>query len=671
MTHFWLRLIAGGVALAGVMIAAAAANAQRTPVYQSGVLGATAPVGSLAKFFSNGLVGSAGNLDGDASGFGLKPFVVTDGLGLGICTRDADTAARRLLCLGHDSEGNALLTVDSYGGASTKGLRYRVNGITVDPTATGSSTAITATGGTTPTTLANLAARILSVEDFGGVADGVTDNLAAFNAAIASFTYSDGTARSGGEIRLNKGVYYVSGSINVTAKHGLVISGQGLLTTTITAGTGDYPVFTDLGSYLAPTNKVIYRDMQINCGGKTNTNGHGIQSRYSNTSRVERVFFTSCKRGIDLVGVWQMHLTENRWDGLGAQQNETCLWMDLATDVNDAFHNNTVVAHHNVCQNYSAYGARLINAQGSIFDHNQWLGGVNGVYGCDPPSATTPDGSVVLCQFVFFDQDQADTTSGAGWKWKRGLATAMGTGIILEQPWAGNTFVAAFDIENANGMAIYDAEIQTTDVGFKLNGAADGSFTGHIGGFNRGNDGSAAVLLSGTTARNVIKIVPESPFPMVGYNGISETGTYSLNQLHAGLSTSCGIGLTFGGAAVGMTYTVGPATTNQCAYTVEGLKVHVQYLITLSAKGSSTGAATLTGLPIVVAPAVPWGYGGAGPVVSQSGLAGLTGVVLGQAEPATTTANLFQGGATGLDAVTEANFTDTANFAGSFTYLKQ
>jgi hypothetical protein len=53
--------------------------------------------------------------------------------------------------------------------------------------------------------------------------------------------------------------------------------------------------------------------------------------------------------------------------------------------------------------------------------------------------------------------------------------------------------------------------------------------------------------------------------------------------------------LTFGGGSTGITYSV-----QLGRYTKIGRIVHVQFRITLSAKGSSTGAAVLNGLPFTV-----------------------------------------------------------------------
>jgi hypothetical protein len=58
--------------------------------------------------------------------------------------------------------------------------------------------------------------------------------------------------------------------------------------------------------------------------------------------------------------------------------------------------------------------------------------------------------------------------------------------------------------------------------------------------------------------------------------------------------------LAFGGGTTGITYTSQSGT-----YTRIGRLVHVEILLLLSAKGSSTGSATITGLPLTIANTAP------------------------------------------------------------------
>ena len=115
--------------------------------------------------------------------------------------------------------------------------------------------------------------------------------------------------------------------------------------------------------------------------------------------------------------------------------------------------------------------------------------------------------------------------------------------------------------------------------------------------------------------------------------------------------------LRFGGANSGMT---GTFTGN---YTKIGQAVNVQVRIALSAKGSSTGTATIEGLPFtsLTFPAA---------IVDPS--AGMSGLVAGGAtfvSVATTTVYLFQQTTTSRNQMTETNFTNTSDIRFGITYL--
>lgn len=84
-------------------------------------------------------------------------------------------------------------------------------------------------------------------------------------------------------------------------------------------------------------------------------------------------------------------------------------------------------------------------------------------------------------------------------------------------------------------------------------------------------------------------------------NGLTFNGdTAAANALDDYEEGTWTMGLAFGGASVGVTYGVRTGT-----YTKVGRKVTVNGLMSLSNKGTSTGAATITGLPFTIASGNP------------------------------------------------------------------
>jgi len=77
----------------------------------------------------------------------------------------------------------------------------------------------------------NHSAFSVSIEKFGGIGDGITDNLAAFNAAMASF----GDASKGGEIVFPDGVFYFSDTLIVDKR--MTIRGRNQGEQPVTAAT--------------------------------------------------------------------------------------------------------------------------------------------------------------------------------------------------------------------------------------------------------------------------------------------------------------------------------------------------------------------------------------------------------------------------------------------------
>lgn len=118
--------------------------------------------------------------------------------------------------------------------------------------------------------------------------------------------------------------------------------------------------------------------------------------------------------------------------------------------------------------------------------------------------------------------------------------------------------------------------------------------------------------------------------------------------------------LEFGGAATGMTF-----SNRSGYYTKVGNLVSAQVLIVLSAKGSSTGNATITGLPFTTA-----GTNGAREcsAVYSFSMSGLNSLPMAVTDLSATLATLYESGASGRGNLTDANFTNSSGLVLRLTY---
>ena len=122
-------------------------------------------------------------------------------------------------------------------------------------------------------------------------------------------------------------------------------------------------------------------------------------------------------------------------------------------------------------------------------------------------------------------------------------------------------------------------------------------------------------------------------------------------------STSFTPAITFGGASVGITYSL-----QSGSYTKIGNRVFFEGRVTLTNKGSSTGVAKITGLPYTA------GNYGACTISYYANLASISGVALGYVDSGDTTIQLQNGNAATSATLSNSNFTNTSDllFFGNF-----
>lgn len=121
--------------------------------------------------------------------------------------------------------------------------------------------------------------------------------------------------------------------------------------------------------------------------------------------------------------------------------------------------------------------------------------------------------------------------------------------------------------------------------------------------------------------------------------------------------------IAFGGGSVGLTYSQQLGT-----YTRIGREIICRFSITLTAKGTSTGAATIGGLP-VSSHNDPTNAGAGGMAPVYANLALLTEVPIISVGANSLTASLLTSGAANSAALTDADFTNTSSISGSFRYF--
>ena len=119
--------------------------------------------------------------------------------------------------------------------------------------------------------------------------------------------------------------------------------------------------------------------------------------------------------------------------------------------------------------------------------------------------------------------------------------------------------------------------------------------------------------------------------------------------------------LNFGGNAVGMTY----ASTPVGRYTRIGRTVFATGSLTLTAKGSSTGSATIAGLPFTAAnDGVPQ----SAPIGLATGLASMSGAVTAILPANANRLSLYQSSNGAGTALTQSNLSNTASLTFSVVY---
>lgn len=568
----------------------------------------------------------------------------------------------------------AFTTLNSSGLATLNGLTV-TNAPTFStpvPIASGGTGANTSTGATSQLqylqgasgsgarTLANKFAESFSVLDFTGVdSTGTTDSTTGIQNAINYAATVSSVVQNGVRVLFPHGTYKISASLNLTGKSGVMLEGESRQSTVIRQ-TANAPAIIDNGTLSAVDNNVGVQSLWIQCPGLSNTSAHGVSFTYVNSGIIRDLFITGCNHALDMQDQWQTIIDNVRIYGAGSQQNYDGLYAGVPTNVSDAMPNNALIVTNTTVQGVSNIGYELRYFAGSKFSNDESENGVNGWALCGYSYVQ----STVPCQFGHFSNILSDTTTGPSITIQQGTNAQGVKDLQFSNVWAGNSVTYAFLMNGVTYTTVRGLHIATADNGVYVTNSNNVTVDSDIHNYNKSNSSSYAVVLNNTT-NSELHALTQTPNTVLGYNGITETGSSSGNRIYGG-PAACTIGVAFGGGTTGLTY-----NTQSCQYEVKGMQVAVQFYTSLSAVGSSTGAATLTGLPIQAGPASGFYFGGVSPILGASGMASLTGPILAEAAAGGTTVNLYSQGATGTSNITNSNFTNTSTLIGQLNYFKQ
>lgn len=467
---------------------------------------------------------------------------------------------------------------------------------------------------------------------------------------IAAVTAASGT--TSGRVIAPDGCYHTTATVPLPSR--VVFDGASTRATRIVPN-GNFPAFSALATYASQLSGVGVRDLSIICAGMSNTSSAGVKAVYVNGGKFERLYFNGCYRPLDLSDQWQTIVRGNHGEGAGSAQNYDGLYMGAPTDAANPNPNNAVIASDNEFQNGAGIAYHLLYFAGSKFVNNEGSDGVTAWKLCGVSYIVT-----IACHFGHFVNNLADTTSGAGVDIQQGANSLPVTDLMFSNQWIGNSHGYALYMSGVVHSQ-FDAHITAADNGVYAQNGNNLTFSADIADYNRNNNGSYAVTFDGLTASTVRATNTQSANPL-GYNGIREINSSSGNSIWGGVA-GCSLGLTFGGGSTGMTI-----NANSCSYEVLGRQVRMTYYLGLSAKGTSTGNALLTGLPFQVNGG-SFNYGSTS-VSLGANMSSLSGTIINEGAPGSTTVNLYSQGASGVSSLTHSNFTSTSILYGALAYVK-
>jgi hypothetical protein len=223
-------------------------------------------------------------------------------------------------------------------------------------------------------------------------------------------------------------------------------------------------------------------------------------------------------------------------------------------------------------------------------------------------------------------------------------------------------------LEVSAGTTIYPINITSSNASPTTTGISMGSFVGAAGGAN----GSVYIASShdhGSTAQSDMVFYTHTGSALTEKGRFLSTGgltfngdTAAANALDDYEEGTWTPSVAFGGASVGVVLSV----ANGATYTKIGRQVTVNGFFAITSKGSSTGAATITGLPFTIGNGAQF-YAAASLFTENISF---VNVLQGRGDNNTTVIQLFEVTVLGaLTTITDADFANNSNINLSLTYF--
>jgi hypothetical protein len=524
-----------------------------------------------------------------------------------------------------------------------------------------------------------------SLEDFGAVGDGVTDCYAAYQLAIAS-----GATR----IALHSKTYYFSQGI--TVPNGIVVEGTVMMESLVTGGAlgtvllfaNSTPVCVTLNGTVGGTGGGVMglRRLSVTRSGVPPSSADGVLVRGACNSFLEDVYaynhqvnyhflghganpdpttfnaITCNVRGLYSSRAYDTHFVVESWPELRVTGGRAGMG---ATDVAG----NAFIKVTSPTGGTGGTGPNTIIFTNYQFNQGtagptNWLSFVNN---------QAAAGNQVIFQFTNCHIENITGAYIASDALSTFLQKLTLTGCSF------NTAVPMFALNSGtkiSGVKFSNCDISASTFTPSVNYINTMQVTGcNFGGctavFNAPTSNNWCVAFAGNTWGGASSLTLQgsgwaegSFLDSFSFDSTfsDTTGSKNLQYLHANQAMKAWTpGVSFGGNSVGVTY-----SNQQGYYQVVGREVRCYFVMTLTSKGTSTGAAKITGLPFLPMSGV--GLSGVGPTYC-TGLTSIVGPLITSVAGGTQTTNLFMGSSTGIVGVADTNFTNTTTIGGSFSYL--